>query len=634
MSSRLKALFYQLLLMLVFFQCIRMLFIGFNHAIFNHLNAASYLLYMLKAVQYDLASLFMVNAPLIVLSLLPFRFCQKKPYQYFLMLIYVLLNTVALIANFVDVFYYQYTLKRLTFSIFGYLGTQANMSTLGLEFFVTYWYAFAIISLIIFGLIRYFLFTMKKLSPGDNPAHNYRTAGATWLLTLYFVFAGCKGNLNAFGQSLHLKDAIQTVSKPEEVGIVMNSVFSIIASYAENTPVPEYFSQQELDRILPFVHQYSPDSTFRSDNVVIILLESFTSEALHCLNKDLDNGQYAGYTPFLDSLLQESLYFPQASANGRKSIDAMPSVLASIPAHQTPFILANEKNLMVESLASHLNRQNYQSMFFHGSHNATMGFARFCQTAGINHYHGLNEYPDLSDFDGTWGIWDEPYLQYMAHELNQCKQPFFATAFTLSSHNPFVVPDQYKNKFSKGTRGIHETMQYADHALRQFFNTAKTMPWYDNTLFVITADHSITPWHTEYATSDKAFAVPLLFYAPSHPKMKGERADRAQHMDIYPTVLSYLNYNKPFTSAGNNLLNPLTPKFTVNLINQCYQMTQGDYLLLFDGETSFALYNLKKDRYQQHNLITERTDQVHTMERLLKAWIQQFDQNYKQKYWR
>jgi len=632
MSSRIKSLLYQLLLMLVLFQFIRVLFICFNHAVFNHLDISTYLVYMLRGIQYDLAALFMVNAPLIVLSLLPFHFCHSKLYQYFLMLLYVVVNTVALIANFVDVFYYQYTLKRLTFSIFDYLGTQANMSSLGLEFFITYWYAFAIISLILFGLIRYFLFTMRKLKSMASVAANYRSTGAIGLVAIYILFAGCKGNLNAFGQSLTLKDAIHSVSKPEEVGIVMNSVFSLIASYMEQEAAPEYFDQEELDTILPPVHHYYTDGEFQPNNVVIIILESFTSEALQSLNQDLDKGQYPGYAPFLDSLMQESLYYPQASANGRKSIDALPSILASIPAYQTPFILTNESNKKVESLASHLNRKGYQSLFFHGSHNASMGFARFCESADVTHYYGLDEYPNQQDFDGTWGIWDEPYLQYMAQELNKCDKPFFATAFTLSSHNPFVIPDQYQNQFPKGTQGIHETMHYADHALRQFFHTAKTMPWYHNTLFVVTADHAITPWHKEYATSDKAFAVPLLFFAPGHPHLKGARQDRAQHIDIYPTVLNYLDYNEPFISAGNNLLEPRDPKFTVNLINQCYQMTQGDYLLLFDGRMSLALYNLKKDRYHQNNLITQQPKQAMDMERLLKGWIQQFYQNTQQKY--
>lgn len=116
-----------------------------------------------------------------------------------------------------------------------------------------------------------------------------------------------------------------------------------------------------------------------------------------------------------------------------------------------------------------------------------------------------------------------------------------------------------------------------------------------------------------------------MFYAPGRDSMKGKREERVQHIDIFPTVLNYLHYNEPFNSAGHNLLDPQAPKFTVNLINQCYQMTQGDYLLLFDGQKSSALFNLKEDRYQKHNLLSNNTQQVNQMETLLKAWIQRYN---------
>lgn len=424
MQSRIKVLLYQLLLILALFQISRLLFIGFNQALFQNMAWSIVPFHILHSIKFDLTALCLVNGPFILLSLLPFRNCEKRTYQYFLMALYAVTNTVALVANFVDIFYYPYTLKRLTFSIFGYLGTQANMSSLGLEFLITYWYAFVVMGFIVFLLIRFYLFTLKKLTP-INDSFSYKKASALWLLSTYVIVAGCNGNINLWGNALSIKDAITDVSQPEEAGIVLNSAFTIISSYMEKTEKPAFFSRNELNAILPPVHPSHNDSTFRPDNVVIIILESFTRETFQSLNQDLDEGQYKGYAPFLDSLMQESLYFTHASANGRKSIDALPAILASIPANQTPFILANEKGEKVESLASHLRQRGYKTMFFHGSHNTTMGFAKFCQSAGVTHYLGLNEYPHSGDFDGTWGIWDEPYLQYMAEELTKCKEPFY-----------------------------------------------------------------------------------------------------------------------------------------------------------------------------------------------------------------
>ena len=620
-QSKLKVLGYQLLLLMFLFQLCRLLFIGFNQALFSNINWFQYPLYIVNGIKFDLAAVCMINTPFILLSLLPFNIYDNKWFQYLLMTIYALVNTIGLVANLADVFYYPYTLKRLTFSIFDYLGTQANMSSLGGEFFFTYWYAFVLLGFLVFILIRFFLFSLTKCVK-TNREFNYKGALSVCLCALLLSIAGIKNNLNIWGKSLTIKDAIKDVEQVEDAGIVLNSAFTLVASYFEEAAIKA--SYQETS-VLPLVKDESilvNKKVFRPDNVVIIILESFTKETFKSLNPNLENGNYPGYAPFLDSLMQESLYFTNAYANGRKSMDALPAINSSILASQTPFILSNKSDKTVHGLASCLKQKGYETMFFHGSHNATMGFAGYCKSASIDKYYGLDEYPDTTDFDGTWGIFDEPYLNYMARELDQCKKPFFASVFTLSSHNPYVVPQKYKDKFPKGTDGIHETMHYTDHALRQFFNTASKMSWYKKTLFVITADHAITPWHKEYATSANAFAIPLMFYTPGR-ELKGKREEIAQQIDIYPTVLNYLNYDQDFKSAGNNLLDPNAEKFAVAIINQCYQMIQGDYLLLFDGVDCKALYQIEDDPFQKNNLIHKEVKQINTMLPLLKNWIKQ-----------
>lgn len=618
-QSKLKVLGYQLLLLMFLFQLCRLLFIGFNQALFSNINWFQYPLYIVNGIKFDLAAVCMINTPFILLSLLPFNIYDNKWFQYLLMTIYALVNTIGLVANLADVFYYPYTLKRLTFSIFDYLGTQANMSSLGSEFFFTYWYAFVLLGLLVFILIKFFLFTLTKRVKTKRE-FNYRVALAVCLCILFLNIAGIKNNLNIWGESLTIKDAIKDVEQVEDAGIVLNSAFTLVASYFEEAVIKASYQETSVLSIVNDESTLANKKGFRPDNVVIIILESFTKETFKSLNPNLENGNYLGYAPFLDSLMQESLYFTNAYANGRKSMDALPAINSSIPASQTPFILSNKSDKTVQGLASCLKQKGYETMFFHGSHNATMGFADYCKSADIDKYYGLDEYPFTIDFDGTWGIFDEPYLNYMAKELDQCKNPFLASVFTLSSHNPYVVPKKYKDKFPKGTDGIHETMHYTDHSLRQFFKTASKMSWYKNTLFVITADHAITPWHKEYATSANAFAIPLMFYAPGR-ELKGKREEIAQQIDIYPTVLNYLNYDKKIRSAGHDLLDPNVEKFTVAIINQCYQMIQGDYLLLFDGVDCKALYQIKDDPFQKNNLIHKENKQINTMLPLLKSWI-------------
>lgn len=112
-----------------------------------------------------------------------------------------------------------------------------------------------------------------------------------------------------------------------------------------------------------------------------------------------------------------------------------------------------------------------------------MGFDNFSKAAGIDNYIGQNEYVgNKADFDGSWGIYDEPYLQYIANYLDTVKSPFFAGIFTLSSHHPYKIPNEYSGKFPKGNIPILESIGYADYALQQFFDRISKSDWYKNTL--------------------------------------------------------------------------------------------------------------------------------------------------------
>jgi uncharacterized sulfatase len=181
-----------------------------------------------------------------------------------------------------------------------------------------------------------------------------------------------------------------------------------------------------------------------------------------------------------------------------------------------------------------------------------MGFEGFSQLAGFDKYYGLNQYSKEkkdTDFDKNWGIFDEPYLQYFASELSKERKPFVGCIFTLSSHHPYPIPKQYKGKFPKGKAEIHESLGYTDLALQHFFETASKQPWYKNTLFVITADHTQFNTEKKYATPTGAYSVPLILYHPNNQtltqlKSITDSTKICQHTDILPSILDFLNINQ------------------------------------------------------------------------------------------
>jgi phosphoglycerol transferase MdoB-like AlkP superfamily enzyme len=356
---------------------------------------------------------------------------------------------------------------------------------------------------------------------------------------------------------------------------------------------------------------------------VVFILESFARPHIGAMNRHIEG--HTGYTPFLDSLVTQGHACINAYANGRKSIDALPSVLGSIPSLTEPFVLLPYALNHIEGLGSVLGQKGYHTSFFHGAPNGSMGLDAVSKMLGFEHYYGKNEYNRDADYDGVWGIWDEPFLQFFAQTLGTFPQPFVSSVFTVSSHHPYKSHPSYKEVFPKGPEPVQECIGYTDMALRRFFEVAVAQEWFSNTLFVFTADHSL--WSEgvpEYQNSLGSMAVPVLYYFPGVIAPKTD-AQPTQQIDILPTILSYLGYESSFFGFGRSIFDANTQPFAVHYTGD-YQLVRSGYLLLFDGDEAAGFYNLSHDPTLQHNLVKEKTPEETAPELLfIKAFIQQYN---------
>jgi len=309
----------------------------------------------------------------------------------------------------------------------------------------------------------------------------------------------------------------------------------------------------------------------------------------------------------------------------------MPSILSSIPMFVEPFILTPSSMNDYTGLAGILAQEGYETAFFHGAQNGSMGFQAFAQKTGFQHYYGRTEYEascGTDDFDGTWAIWDEPFLQFFANEMSQMKQPFMTSVFTASSHHPFAIPEKYKQQFPEEALEIHKCIRYTDLSIGRFFETASLQPWFKNTIFVLTSDHTNMSNHAEYQTDLGGFCSPIIIFDPSRPE--GQMLDKiAQQIDILPTLLGMLHYPKPYFGFGIDLFNtPQEDTWAVNYLNGIYQYVRYGYVLQFDGAATTGVYRLD-DRLMKQNL-KGKVDVQQQMERELKAIIQQYMERMKQ----
>lgn len=405
--------------------------------------------------------------------------------------------------------------------------------------------------------------------------------------------------------------------------VALNSSFTIIKSHDKGQlHRHSYYAtwDEVLSRLRPTVDGPAPTNPpSRGANVIILIVESLASE--YC---GFENGD-SRYTPFLDKLAQESLVFPQHYANGRRSIEVMSSLLAGLPSLMTEAwteSVYRENHLL--GLGKILAEQGYATSFYHGARKGSMRFDLFMELAGVTNYVGLERYPDQADFDGNWGIFDEPFLQYTARELSRQPGPFAATIKTVTPHHPYTLPPQYVGRFPEGTLPIHKTVRYVDYALEQFFATARQQPWYSNTLFIITADHTQHLETPAYMTPLGTYRVPLVLFHP-RGRVTGMDTNRVtQQIDVFPTVLDYLGVRPPERLLfGRSLLRGGDGRAFLHAAGTFY-LVRGDRVLkLIPGQPA-ELFDPQRDPRLVVPLTTE-PQRCAALEAEAKALLQYFN---------
>ncbi|HOI27194.1 MAG TPA: sulfatase-like hydrolase/transferase [Paludibacteraceae bacterium] len=612
-----------LMMMLAFSLC-RVFFYLANASLFTDMTFGHFMELMKGGLQFDLTALLYTNALYLVMQILPFPFRYNELYQKIAKWIFVVTNSLAIIGTNIDVVYFRFTGRRTTSSVFSEFENEGNLGKVFEDAIISNWYVFLFVILLIFAVYKFYYFPTKQEKAKAGWTY-YLCHTGLFCLFVYFTIIGIRGGFGAYVRPITMSNANQYVNKSNESAIVLNTPFCVYRTLSRSPyKDPKYFrSRNEMEQYFSPMHYPKPTGQFKPMNVVIIIMESFGKEYIGYFNHDLDNGTYKGYTPFLDSLLAESLSFDYSFSNGRKSIDAMPSILSSIPMFKEPYVLTPYYVNEINSIASLLGEKGYYSAFFHGAPNGSMGFQAFAKSAKFKDYFGMDEYDGPDAFDGTWAIWDEEFFQFFAKKMGGFKQPFVTSIFSASSHHPFSIPQKYEGKFPKGDKPIHQCIGYSDYALKRFFEAMSKYEWFNNTLFVLSADHTNQVTHKEYTTDAEAYSIPIFFYNPGS-NLKGKKKELVQQIDIMPSILGYLNYDKPYVAFGNDVLTQYDPnKYNVNYSNQMYQIYRGDMLFQFDGEKPKALYNYRNDRMLQHNLIGKMPVQD-TMEVLLKANIQQY----------
>ena len=640
-----------LILYAVWFLC-RISFYLYNAAAIGPLAWAELPSLLWGGLVFDNVSILYVNSLFIVASLAPFRFRERVWYQKGLFWLFIITNAAALVVNVSDNVYFHYVHKRFTADELAYLDNNDNNLAVVLRAMWENFHLLLFWGLLVWGMV--WCYRRIKYTPTqiNNKWAYFGVNLAILLGTVVLVVGGIRGGFGASTRPLTLSNATLYTPSSAKANLILSNPFCMLRTMGSSNPLfrAEYFDQETLSSIYTPYHYPAKYGTVPSDsastapslgerNIVIFILESFSSEHSALLNPDLyPDGQ--GFTPFLDSLMRGGYYFTNAYASGHKSIDALPSVLSSIPSYKTPFVLLPRSISEMESMPAMLREKGYSTSFFNGSPRGSMGFGAYTNLAGVDDYYSMEDYEKArgkKDYDGTWGIWDEPFLQYMAGVLTETSQqhymsdmrketprPFFATVFTLSSHHPFKVPAEYEKTLPEGKTKVHKGVAYTDMSIRRFMETAAKKPWFWNSIFVFVGDHvSSETFAPKTQTASGGIHIMGFIYTPDGV-MRGADSSVFSQIDIMPTLLGLIGNKKPYFAFGRDVFNePERMPVAMNVIGEDFVAVTDSLTVIFDGSSIVQAYN-RNDTLERRDVSADRTPYMEKAENEIKARLQQY----------
>jgi phosphoglycerol transferase MdoB-like AlkP superfamily enzyme len=623
--------------LLVCYTLLRLGFLLANHQFFSGVSAGEIIWSFIYGLRFDISALLMINGALLLLYNLPGNPARWRWFKRVLLALFWFINLAWITLNLADYGYFPTIQRRLMSEIYTILpDIIRTLPSMLIEF----WYLTLI--LIVLGIL--FVFSSWKLLKWSDQKIRYRfniiKESIFLILICGLMLLGIRGGM----QSRPIRQAHAFFSPNRVVGFMtLNSTFTILRSISQTAiPVQNLLPPDEATKLLetmlrqgneqmidsqyPFLRVKNFTDTSQKRNLVIFIMESWTSDYIGSIT-----GHQPSATPFFDSIADKGMLFTNFLANGERSMIATSSVLSSIPglyskstigARKTMINSQSEFNRFI-GLGTILLREGYLTSFHHGARTGSMGFDAYSKLSGFLNYYGKEDYPNLTSevIDGTWGIWDEEFFLDSARRMNGFKEPFCSVIFSLTSHAPFKIPPQRKALFNgySNESAFQKVLRYSDYSIQQFFNAVHDKPWFKNTIFIITGDH------TNYAKGNNFhsyFHVPLLIYAPD--LIKPQRCNQiGSQVDILPTILDILHISTNHASMGRSLIDTSQTHYTVVSNGTHYALFTDKFVLMNDLEKNVGLYDYRTDTMFKNDLQQQYPQIAEELKRKFYAYIQE-----------
>jgi len=326
-------------------------------------------------------------------------------------------------------------------------------------------------------------------------------------------------------------------------------------------------------------------------NVVLIGVESLGAEFLGAY------GDRRGLTPNLDRLSRESLWFTKVLATGNRTVRGLEALALALPPPPGQSIVRRPNNGGLFSLGSVFAGKGYTALFAYGGYGYFDNMNAFFEANGYRAIDRRNIPPDRIEVETIWGVADEHLFDYVLEEIDRERSarpghPVFAHLMTTSNHRPFVYPSG-RIDIPSGT-GRDGAVKYTDYAIGRFIERARERPWFDDTVFVIVADHGVNARSGMQIPVDK-YLIPLLVYSPRH--VAPRRIDRLMsQIDIAPTLLGLLDFSYTSKFFGRDILRSPPDGDRAFVANyQTLGYLKGDRMVVLQPKKKVEVYRMSED---------------------------------------
>lgn len=560
-------------MLLIFLACMlpftvmRLVLYVFYQDDFRSLGAAEVLESFAVGLRFDASMVAMVvGIPLLGMMMLPFRWSHHVYWQrlwgwfIFITLLLMLFMMAA------DTVYFGLVHRHAGAEIGTISQDMASMAMLALSQYSGLLFLFGLISLAGAFAWRY----LTHHIPAAPNRIWLRLASILVGLLLLAILG--RGGIS--GKPISVGEAFFSNSLPQGY-LALNGAFAVARAINDSAPPPKVFMPQEEAIALthdylagkgtPFynknfpLYQQARASTHNNKtmpNVVVLMLESWGAIHIDAMRKQM-NLPPLGVTPNFDSLAQNGRLYTRFYANGQRSIQGAAAVLAGMPTLPgMPFLGEGLEQNQQTFLGEIAQKQGYETFFLQSSDRSSLRFDSIAARAGFSTYLGNENIPELHEHKkaaSTWGTWDHNTFQEANKRFAAAHKPFLGYVFTSTSHIPWLIPDKRWKKYPGGTdrEKALNAIYYADWALGELIASAKKAGYYDNTIFILLADHT-SEFVENVDNAPNLFHIPLLIVGPGINPGIDERI--GSQFDILPTVMDMTGWSADYASLGRSLL--------------------------------------------------------------------------------